>query len=109
MENQTNQTAQGYGYSTPQGHKQIIINQQGGRNSNGIGTAGFVLALIALFIGWVPAVGWICWLLGLIFSCVGMGRTPKGLAIAGLIISVFGIVLIIVLTGTGIALLEDLL
>lgn len=109
MENQTNQTSQGYGYSTPQGHQQIIINQQGGRNSNGIGTAGFVLALIALFIGWVPAVGWICWLLGLIFSCVGMGRTPKGLAIAGLIISLFGIVLIIMLTGTSIAILEDLL
>ena len=63
--------------------------------SNGMGTAGFVLALLALFLGWVPVVGWILWVLGLIFSCVGVFRTPKGLAIAGLIISLLGVILLL--------------
>ena len=40
----------------------VIINQT--ENSNGMGTAGFVLALIAVFLGWVPFLGWIIWLLG---------------------------------------------
>lgn len=109
MENNDYRTSQEHNHSLPQGYQQVFINQQGGRNTNGMGTAGFVLALIALLVGWVPGLGWICWLLGLIFSCVGMARMPKGLAIAGLVISVFGLVLILVLTGAGIALLEELL
>lgn len=36
----------------------IIINQQE-KKSNGLGTAGFILALIALFFGWIPVLGWI--------------------------------------------------
>jgi hypothetical protein len=75
----------------------VIINQA--EKSNGIGTAGFVLALIALFLGWVPFLGWIIWMLGLIFSAVGVFREPKGLAIAGLVISLIGIVLLIVVFG----------
>lgn len=35
----------------------IIYHQQESR-SNGIGTAGFVLALISLFLGWLPFIGW---------------------------------------------------
>ncbi len=75
----------------------VIINQA---ESNGIGTAGFVLALIAVFLGWVPFLGWIIWLLGLIFSAIGVSRQPKGLAIAGLVISLIGIILLIVVFGT---------
>ena len=75
----------------------VIINQT--EKSNGMGTAGFVLALIALFLGWVPFLGWIIWLLGLIFSAVGVFREPKGLAIAGLVISLIGIILLIVVFG----------
>jgi hypothetical protein len=74
----------------------VIIQTE---KSNGIGTAGFVLALIALFLGWVPFLGWIVWMLGLIFSAVGLTRQPKGLAIAGLVISLIGIVLLIVVFG----------
>ena len=74
----------------------VIINQT---ESNGIGTAGFVLALIAIFLGWVPVLGWIIWLLGLIFSAVGLTRQPKGLAIAGLVISLVGIVMLIAVFG----------
>jgi len=75
--------------------KTIIINQ-GEKKSNGIGTAGFVLSLIALFLGWIPILGWIIWVLGLVLSFVGIFKTPKGLSIAGLIISLIGIVLLMV-------------
>lgn len=78
----------------------IIINQQAVSRSNGLGTAGFVLALIALFLGWIPFLGWVIWLLGLIFSVCGMFRSPKGLAIAGLVISLIGIVFLLVVFGT---------
>ena len=76
----------------------VIINQIQ-QKSNGIGTAGFVLALVAIFLGWIPVLGWILWLLGLIFSFIGVFKTPKGLAIAGLVISLIGIILIIVVFG----------
>jgi len=79
--------------------EQTIIVNQVQRKSNGIGTAGFVLALIAIFLGWIPGLGWILWLLGLIFSAVGVFKTPKGLSIAGLVISLIGIILLISVFG----------
>ncbi len=75
----------------------IIIQQPAARPTNGMGTAGFVLALLALVFSWVPVAGWILWLLGLIFSCIGVTRQPKGLAIAGLVISCAALVLLVIL------------
>jgi hypothetical protein len=80
-----------------------IVIQNAEKKGNGMGVAGFVLALIALFLGWVPILGWILWLLGLIFSIVGMFKKPKGLAIAGLVISLIGIILIIFVFGVAMA------
>ena len=48
-------------------NKQLLLTNRK-TNLIGIGTSGFVLALIALFIGWVPIIGWIVWALGLILS-----------------------------------------
>ena len=63
---------------------------------NGIGVAGFVLALIGAIFCWLPILNWICLTLGFIFSLIGVFKKPKGLAIAGLIISgIFWLVLII--------------
>ena len=77
--------------NAPQGGgQQIIINQAAPKKSNGIGIAGFVLALIALFLGWVPVLGWILGILGFVFSFIGVFKKPKGLAIAGLIIATIG-------------------
>ncbi|MBI9052209.1 MAG: hypothetical protein JEY96_00235 [Bacteroidales bacterium] len=70
---------------------------------NGMATAGFVLALITVFFGWIPVLGWIIWLLGLIFSSIGLAKAKKlegkgkGLAIAGLIISLIGIAVLLLL------------
>ena len=76
-------------------HGQTIIVNQQKSESNGTGTAGFVLALIALFLGWIPVLGWLLWILGLILSIVGIFKKPRGLAIAGVIISFIGIILLI--------------
>lgn len=69
---------------------------------NGLGTAGFVLGLIGLLFSFLPIVGVVAWpmvILGLIFSLIGYGRgrsggaTNKGLALAGVILSVIGLVI----------------
>ncbi|WP_370479557.1 hypothetical protein [Tamlana flava] len=65
---------------------QTIIVNQTEKKSNGLGTAGFVLVLIALFIGWIPILGWLIWILGLVLSFIGIFKAPRGLAIAGLVI-----------------------
>lgn len=74
---------------------QTIIVNQVEKKSNGLGTAGFILSLMALFVGWVPFFGWLIWILGLIFSFIGVFKTPRGLAIAGLVISFIGIILLV--------------
>lgn len=78
-----------------QSKQTIVVNQQPS-NSNGLGVAGFVLALITLFLGWIPVFGWILWLLGLIFSACGLHKAPRGLAIAGLVISLIDLIFLLV-------------
>lgn len=80
-------------------HNQTIIIQQPPRQSNGTGTAGFILALISLVLSWVPGVGWIVWFLGLLLSFIGMFKTPKGLAIAGFLISIIDLIILLVFVG----------
>lgn len=80
-------------------HNQTIIIQQPSRQSNGTGTAGFILALISLVLSWVPGVGWIVWFLGFLLSFIGMFRTPRGLAIAGFIISIIDLIILLVFVG----------
>ena len=85
---QTSQVGQTIGGQT------IIVNQQS-QQSNGVGTAGFVLAIISVFFGWIPVLGWILWILGLTLSFAGVFKKPRGLAIAGLVLSLIGIVLLL--------------
>jgi len=92
MEELTNNT------NTPQGGQQIIINQVE-HKSNGVGTAGFVLAIIVIFLGWIPILGWILWILGFVLSFAGVFKKPRGLAIAGLVLSLIDLILLIVIFG----------
>lgn len=98
-EKNTNGTAP---QSAVQGGQQIIINQSE-KKSNGVGTAGFVLALIGFLFGWIPLIGFflggVFWLLGLILSFVGVFKKPKGLAITGLILSFGNLLILIFVTG----------
>ena len=93
MENSDN------GYQAHQPVQQTVIVQQEQKKSNGLGTAGFVLALIGLFLCWIPILDWSIWLLGLIFSAIGAFRVPRGLAIAGLCISFIGLIIMIIVAG----------
>ncbi|HET56613.1 MAG TPA: hypothetical protein ENN33_15570 [Ignavibacteria bacterium] len=86
----------------PQG--QIVINNQTEKKSNAFGIAGFVFALIAVFLCWVPVLNWIICVLGLILSSIGLSKHPKGLAIAGFVISLIMIILLLVVTVFGVIL-----
>jgi hypothetical protein len=83
----------------PQGGQTIIINQAGG-SRNSVGTAGFVLALLGVALCWIPGLNWVLWILGLILSFVGVFKAPRGLAIAGLCLSIIGLILLLVLLGS---------
>ena len=66
-----------------------------GSHSNSMGIAGFIIALLGLVFCWVPIVDLILWFLGLIFSLVGLFKAPRGMAIAGLVLSLIIIFIII--------------
>lgn len=96
MENTTPHSQPQPPYHQPQ---PTVIVQSPRESSNGIGTAGFVLSLLTFALGWVPVLGWILWILGLIFSAIGLAKKPRGLAIAGLIISLIDVIFITLLFG----------
>ena len=69
--------------------KENIINKKNLPFSKGWGIAGFILGLISIFIG---VLGLIPGILGLIFCIMQFKKGRTGLAIAGLILSIIGIV-----------------
>ena len=67
---------------------------------NKYGLLGFVFSICTILIGLIPIVNLISpftWLAGLILSIMGLSSKPNGLAIAGLIISLGGIVIAILI------------
>ncbi len=85
-------------------HAQNPPQYTGTRPSNGLGTAGFVVGLIGLVLSFIPLIGVVAWplvILGTIFSAIGVAKagsgraTNKGLAIAGLVVSLVGLVICI--------------
>ncbi len=66
--------------------------QKNDSGSNRMGFTGFLLSIIAFILGWVPILGWVIWSIGFICSVIGLFKKPKGMAIAGTIISVIAIV-----------------
>lgn len=87
-------------YPPQQNIKKEIVNnlKTTDDGKNGLATAGFVLSIISFFLGWIPFLGWSMWLLGFIFSFIGIFKAPRGLAIAGLVISLIGIIITLLLT-----------
>jgi len=80
----------------------VVVNK-----SNGAGTAGFVISLIALLCSWAPILNWILWLIGLLLSFIGLFKKPRGLAIAGTIVSFIGVIVLIVFAGALTALMKS--
>ena len=69
----------------------VIVNQKSG--SSGTGVSGFVFSILALILGWIPAVGWLLWFLGALLSFIGLFFSGGRIyAILGFIISFIGII-----------------
>jgi hypothetical protein len=64
------------------------------RESNGLGVAGFFIALIGVFI----PTGVVA-LLGLLLSLVALGRSPRTFAAMGVLVGLFGTVVWVTITG----------
>ena len=56
-----------------------------------------MLSIIGVVLCWVPFADFILWFLGFLFSFIGMFKRPKGVAIAGLVISIVCLVVLIVI------------
>ena len=99
-----------YQGSTPVTNVYVNAAQpQAARSKNGPGIVGLVLSIIGLVLCWVPFVDFILWFLGFLFSFIGMFKRPKGVAIAGLVISIISLVIIIFLYAIlGVAILDEL-
>lgn len=67
------------------------------KETNNMAIAGFVLALAALLLSWAPVLNLATWASGLVFSILGLRKEPKGLAIAGLVISLLGLVAVLLI------------
>ncbi|HEX7658394.1 MAG TPA: DUF4190 domain-containing protein [Pseudonocardiaceae bacterium] len=71
---------------------------------NGFGTAGFIVGLIGLVLAFIPVIGVVAWplvIIGLVLSAIGLIRSARvhsrrGLSIAGVIVSVIGLIICIV-------------
>ena len=72
----------------------VIVNQ---KKSNSVGRTGFIFAVMALLHVRLLVIGGILWAFGLILSFVGVLKTPKRMAIAGLVTSLIGVVLLILI------------
>lgn len=97
------------GYARPAAAEPRREPRQQPSSGNGAGVAGFVLAIF-LLVCWIPGFNiFVCWLLALIFSCVGLRRRPRGLAIAGLVITLLLLLVFIILLSIGISVMSEIL
>ena len=87
-------------------HETTVI-VEGGR-SNSMGIAGFIIALLGLIFCLVPIVNLLLWFLGLVFSFVGLFKAPRGMAIAGFVLSFVIIFIIIATMGAAMEFLDSI-
>lgn len=73
-------------------------SQQPQQQGNGLAVAGLVLGILGVVFLWIPVLGWILALLGLIFGAIGNGKANKiggkgkGMAMAGLVLGILGLI-----------------
>lgn len=92
-------------YAQPVYTQPVVVAQQPApaKRGNGPATAGLVFGILTLVFCWIPALFYGFALLGLIFSIVGVAKRNapgKGKAIAGLILSVLGLIAGIIIQET---------
>ena len=89
--------------------QQVVVNQVEPQPSNGIGIAGFVISLVCIFLCWIPGLNIIVWLVGFILSLIGIFKKPRGLAIAGLVISsIMAVIMVAILGAITLAIFENI-
>ncbi|MHC5226603.1 hypothetical protein [Ignatzschineria sp. LJL83] len=94
-ENQNNPSSNS---SQDQGQGTVVNNYiQAAPNGNTVGLIGFIFAIIAIFTSWIPFLGFICWIAGVVLSIIGLFKAPRGFAIAGTVISFIGVILLLFL------------
>ena len=78
------------------------------KETNGVAIAGLITSIVALICSPIPLLCWILWIVGLILSCVGLGKkTHKKLAVGGLLISIINFIVLIVMLFVGVAAVAD--
>ena len=60
--------------------------------------AGFIIGMIGMLCSWIPILGMLLTILGIIFSTKEQKQQPNGLSKAGLIISIIGLVIACIIT-----------
>ncbi len=71
------------------------------RPGNGMATAGMVNGIISVVLFWLPIIGWILAVLGIVFGGIGISRANsgargKGMAISGVVLGIASLVLYVV-------------
>ncbi|MDP2750557.1 MAG: DUF4190 domain-containing protein [Nanoarchaeota archaeon] len=73
------------------------------KKTSGFAIASLILGILSILLGWFPLFGWIFIILALIFGVIALkqiknqGLTGRGLAIAGTIMGIIGIILAAIL------------
>ena len=68
--------------------------QNGGK---GISVAALVLGIVSVVFCWNPLLGIPCGILGLVFGIIGRNKSKNGMALAGLILGIIGLVISIII------------
>lgn len=70
-----------------QNNGQTLIIKQEVAQKNGVGIAGFVLAVTGLVLCWAPVIKWLLLVPAFLLSFIGMFKATRTLAIIGTIVS----------------------
>jgi hypothetical protein len=66
--------------------------------SNGMGVASLVLGIASIVFCWVPILGLVAGIVGLILAIKQRKESPNGIATGGLVTSIIGLVLSVIYT-----------
>lgn len=70
-------------------------------SKNTFAILGYLLGVFSLVLWVVPPIGLVFSILGIVFCSIGISSSQNGLAIAGLIMSIFGFVLVVLNMAVG--------
>ena len=73
------------------------VSKNDSEKKNGLGIAGFVLAITGIALCWVPILRWLLLIPALLLSIIGLFKEPRTLATVGAVLSALAIILVKVL------------